>query len=63
MINNASLRETGGLFTKGDPFAEVVVDNQPPHKTEFVKGTWEPCWNHAFDLLVSTLYKVYTISN
>ena len=53
VVNNATLKETGGLFTKGDPFAEVVVDSQPPHKTDCVKATWEPCWNHSFDLLVS----------
>jgi len=53
LVNNAKLKEPPGLFTKGDPYAEVTVDGQPPHKTDYAKGTWEPCWNHPFDLLVS----------
>lgn len=52
-VNNAKLKEPPGLFTKGDPYAEVTVDGQPPHKTDHTKATWEPCWNQSFDLLVS----------
>ena len=53
-VNNAKLKEPPGLFTKGDPYAEVTVDGQPPHKTDHTKATWEPCWNQSFDLLVCT---------
>ena len=58
LVTNAKLKEPPGLFTKGDPYAEVTVDGQPPHKTDPAKGTWEPCWNHPFDLLVSVFYIV-----
>lgn len=57
-INNAKLKETGGIFTKGDPFAEVIVDNAPARKTELAKGTWEPVWNQKFPLLVSATSKI-----
>ena len=58
LVTNAKLKEPPGLFTKGDPYAEVTVDGQPPHKTDPAKGTWEPCWNHPFDLLVSVVFIV-----
>lgn len=52
-ISNAKLKETGGLFTKGDPYCEIIVDEAPPRKTETCKSTYEPVWNQDFALLVN----------
>jgi len=53
-VGNATLREVSGLFSKGDPQVELSVDGQEPHKTDTAKGTWEPVWNHTFDILVGS---------
>lgn len=40
------------FLAKGDPYAKVVVDSQPPKKTEPARKTWEPIWNESFVVLV-----------
>lgn len=54
-INAAKLKDAGsGWFAgKGDPYAELVVDGQPPRKTDVVRKTWEPRWMEDFTILVT----------
>ena len=35
---------------KVDPYAELVVDGQPPRKTDVVRKTWEPKWMEDFTM-------------
>ncbi|XP_046842240.1 NEDD4-like E3 ubiquitin-protein ligase WWP2 [Xenia sp. Carnegie-2017] len=58
-VTKAKLKEQSGwLFTKGDPYAKVVVDNHPAKKTETIKKTWEPVWNEHFVVLITPYSKV-----
>ena len=36
--------------SKGDPYVELVVDGQPPRKTDIARKTWEPKWNEDFTM-------------
>ena len=38
------------LAGKVDPYAELVVDGQPPRKTDVVRKTWEPKWMEDFTM-------------
>eukprot|EP00057_Strongylocentrotus_purpuratus_P028118 XP_011682592.1 PREDICTED: E3 ubiquitin-protein ligase Su(dx) [Strongylocentrotus purpuratus] len=53
-IQSANLKDTNSSFFsgKGDPYVEMVVDSQPPRKTEVVKKTWNPKWDEHFTVLV-----------
>jgi len=46
--NNASW-----LSGKGDHYAELVVDNEPPRKTEVQRKTLEPKWEEVVTVLVT----------
>lgn len=49
-VQSANLKDTNSSFFsgKGDPYVEMVVDSQPPRKTEVVKKTWNPKWDEHF---------------
>ncbi|XP_071494531.1 E3 ubiquitin-protein ligase Su(dx)-like isoform X2 [Diadema antillarum] len=53
-IQSANLKDNNSSFFsgKGDPYVEMVVDSQPPRKTEVVKKTWNPKWDEHFTVLV-----------
>ncbi|XP_076448930.1 NEDD4-like E3 ubiquitin-protein ligase WWP2 [Babylonia areolata] len=58
-ILSAKLTAVGGLFSsKPDPYLELVVDGQPPRKTEVVKKTTTPKWEEHFTVLVTPYSKL-----
>ena len=59
-IIGAKLKSTGllvgtGWFSagKGDHYAELIVDGEPPRKTEIIRKTLEPKWDDLFTILVT----------
>jgi len=67
-IIGAKLKSTGlgaGWFSagKGDHYAEVIVDGEPPRRTEIIRKTLEPKWNELVTILVTPYsfieFKVY----
>ncbi|KAL8604017.1 hypothetical protein ACOMHN_039061 [Nucella lapillus] len=58
-IHSAKLTGVGGLFSsKPDPYLELVVDGQPPRKTEVVKKATTPKWDEHFTVLVTPYSKL-----
>ncbi|XP_070575798.1 NEDD4-like E3 ubiquitin-protein ligase WWP1 isoform X2 [Ptychodera flava] len=57
---SAKLKDSSGSWFSGkpDPYVEVIVDGQPPRKTEVVKKTWTPQWNEHFTVLVTPQSKL-----
>jgi len=57
-IVSAKLKSTAvgsGWFSggKGDHYAEIIVDDEPPRKTDIIKKTLEPKWEESFTILVT----------
>lgn len=52
LISNAA---GSGWFSggKGDHYAEILVDGEPPRRTEVIKKTLEPKWGELFTILVT----------
>lgn len=58
-IQSAKLTQVGGLFsTRPDPYLELIVDGQPPRKTEVVRKTTTPKWDEHFTVLVTPYSKL-----
>lgn len=58
-IQSAKLTSTGGLFSsKPDPYLELIVDGQPPRKTEVARKTTSPKWDEHFTVLVTPYSKI-----
>lgn len=38
---------------KGDHYAEIIVDGEPPRRTETIRKTLEPRWDEQFTILVT----------
>lgn len=58
-IESAKLTSVGGLFSaKPDPYLELVVDGQPPRKTEVLRKTANPKWDESFTVLVTPYSKL-----
>ncbi|KAK7114006.1 E3 ubiquitin-protein ligase Su(dx)-like isoform X2 [Littorina saxatilis] len=58
-VQSAKLTQVGGLFsTKPDPYLELIVDGQPPRKTEVVRKTTTPKWDEHFTVLVTPYSKL-----
>ena len=52
-VHSAKLTAVGGLFSsKPDPYLELVVDGQPPRKTEVVRKNSAPKWDEQFTVWV-----------
>ena len=48
-VQSSKLTSVGGLFSsKPDPYLELIVDSQPPRKTEIAKKTTTPKWDEHF---------------
>ncbi|XP_066933998.1 E3 ubiquitin-protein ligase wwp-1-like [Clytia hemisphaerica] len=53
-IIKAKIKLGGGIFSgKSDHYAELVVDGEPPRKTEIARKTQEPKWDELFTVLVT----------
>ncbi|KAG8227061.1 hypothetical protein J437_LFUL013244 [Ladona fulva] len=51
-IECAHLR-SGSSFLKPNPYVDLLVDDVPSKKTDVVKSTYQPKWNHEFTILVT----------
>lgn len=53
-IIRAKLKAGGSFFSgKNDHYAELIIDGEPPRKTEIVKKSQEPKWDEVFTVLVT----------
>lgn len=54
-VISAKLTNNGGnwLSSKGDHYAELIVDGEPPRKTEVLRKTHDPKWDEIFTVLVT----------
>ncbi|KAK7504720.1 hypothetical protein BaRGS_00004206 [Batillaria attramentaria] len=58
-IESAKLTAFGGLFSaKPDPYLELIVDGQPPRKTEVIRKSTNPKWDESFTVLVTPYSKL-----
>ncbi|XP_046404355.1 E3 ubiquitin-protein ligase Su(dx) isoform X2 [Ischnura elegans] len=51
-IECAHLR-SGTSFLKPNPYVDLLVDDIPSKKTDVIKSTYQPKWNHEFTILVT----------
>jgi len=54
-VNGANLKDSSNSWFGGkvDAYVELIVDGQPPRKTDVVRKSWEPKWNEDFTILVT----------
>ncbi|KAL8612403.1 hypothetical protein ACOMHN_008388 [Nucella lapillus] len=58
-VVSAKLTSVGGLFSsKPDPYLELIVDGQPPRKTEVIRKSTTPKWDEHFTVLVTPYSKL-----